>query len=98
MMLETVHEFAHEKLKESAEAEEIKRLHGAYFLTLAEEAYPELRGPDQLGWLDRQVDLFATLPTHPNSREKTAHPLPARRSSRQLLRLEKWLSLAAFAP
>jgi predicted ATPase/class 3 adenylate cyclase len=53
VMLETVHEFAREKLQESAEAEEIKRLHAQYFLTLAEEAYPELKGADQLEWLER---------------------------------------------
>ena len=53
VMLETVHEFAREKLGQSAEAEEIKRVHAQYFLTLAEEAYPELKGPDQLEWLER---------------------------------------------
>jgi predicted ATPase/class 3 adenylate cyclase/Tfp pilus assembly protein PilF len=53
VMLETIHEFAREKLGESAEAEEIKRVHAEYFLTLAEEAYPELKGPDQLEWLER---------------------------------------------
>jgi predicted ATPase/class 3 adenylate cyclase/Tfp pilus assembly protein PilF len=53
VMLETVHEFAREKLEESAEAEEIKRAHAEYFLALAEEAYPELRGPDQLEWLEK---------------------------------------------
>jgi len=53
VMLETVHEFAREKLQESAEAEEIKRVHAQYFLTLAEEAYPELKGSHQLAWLDR---------------------------------------------
>jgi predicted ATPase/class 3 adenylate cyclase/Tfp pilus assembly protein PilF len=53
VMLETVHEFAREKLQESAEAEEVKRVHAQFFLTLAEEAYPELRGPDQLEWLER---------------------------------------------
>jgi predicted ATPase/class 3 adenylate cyclase len=53
VMLETVHEFAREKLGESAEAEEIKRVHAEYFLTLAEEADPEHRGPDQLEWLER---------------------------------------------
>jgi predicted ATPase/class 3 adenylate cyclase len=53
VMLETVHEFAREKLGQSAEAEEIKRVHAEYFLNLAEEAYPELRGPDQLEWLER---------------------------------------------
>jgi predicted ATPase/class 3 adenylate cyclase/Tfp pilus assembly protein PilF len=53
VMLETVHEFAREKLAESAEAEEIKRAHAEYFLTLAEEAYPALKGLDQLEWLER---------------------------------------------
>jgi predicted ATPase len=53
VMLETVHEFAREKLRESAEEQEIRRVHAEYFLTLAEEAYPELRGPDQLEWLER---------------------------------------------
>jgi predicted ATPase/class 3 adenylate cyclase/Tfp pilus assembly protein PilF len=53
VMLETVHEFAREKLRLSAEAEEIKRVHAEYFLNLAEEADPELRGPDQLQWLER---------------------------------------------
>jgi predicted ATPase len=53
VMLETVHEFAREKLGKSGEAERVKRTHAQYFLTLAEEAYPELRGPDQLEWLER---------------------------------------------
>jgi predicted ATPase/class 3 adenylate cyclase len=53
MMLETVHEFAREKLGQSPEAEEIKRAHAEYFLTLAEEANPELKGANQLQWLER---------------------------------------------
>src|SRR5215213_4336495 len=53
VMLETVHEFAREKLAESPEADEIKRVHAEYFLILAKEAFPELRGPDQLEWLER---------------------------------------------
>ena len=53
VMLETVHEFAREKLEHSGEAEEVRRRHAEYFLTLAEEAYPELRGPDQPEWLER---------------------------------------------
>ena len=52
VMLETIHEYAREKLEESAEAEEIKRAHAEYFLTLAEEAYPELKGANQLEWLE----------------------------------------------
>jgi predicted ATPase len=53
VMLETIHEFAREKLKESPEAEQMKRLHARYFLALAEEADPELRGANQLQWLER---------------------------------------------
>jgi predicted ATPase/class 3 adenylate cyclase len=53
VMLETVHEFAREKLQESEEAEEVKKHHAQYFLTLAEEANPELKGPDQLQWLEK---------------------------------------------
>jgi predicted ATPase/class 3 adenylate cyclase len=53
VMLETVHEYAREKLEESGEAEEIKRTHAEYFLALAEEAEPKLRGPEQLEWLER---------------------------------------------
>jgi tetratricopeptide (TPR) repeat protein len=31
----------------------VRRRHAEHFLTLAEEAYPELEGPDQLEWLER---------------------------------------------
>jgi predicted ATPase/DNA-binding CsgD family transcriptional regulator len=44
VMLETVHEYAREKLKESGEAEAVKRAHSEYFLALAEEAEPHLLG------------------------------------------------------
>jgi hypothetical protein len=53
VMLETIHEFAREKLEESGEAEEIKRAHAEFFLALAEEAKPELTGPDQAAWFKR---------------------------------------------
>jgi tetratricopeptide (TPR) repeat protein len=53
VMLETVHEYAREKLGDSGEEQEIKGAHAQYFLTLAEEANPELKGPDQLEWLQR---------------------------------------------
>jgi len=53
VMLETVHEYAREKLEESGEAEEIKRAHAEFFLALAEEAELELKGQDQLEWLER---------------------------------------------
>jgi predicted ATPase/class 3 adenylate cyclase len=53
VMLETVHEYASEKLEESGKAEEVKRAHAEYFLVLAREADPKLKGPGQLEWLQR---------------------------------------------
>ena len=53
VMLETIHEYAREKLEASGEAEEVRRLHAEFFLSLAEEAEPELIGPDQLACLER---------------------------------------------
>src|SRR5215203_2125290 len=53
VMLETIHEFAREKLQESGEAEEIGRAHTEYFLALVEEAEHELVGADQVSWMDR---------------------------------------------
>ncbi len=52
-MLETVHEYAIERLEESGEAGEIKRAHAEYYLALAEEATLEIKGQDQLEWLRR---------------------------------------------
>ena len=53
VMLETIHEYARERLKQSGEAEQIGRAHAEYFLALAEEAEPELKGADQLSWTNR---------------------------------------------
>jgi len=53
VMLETIHEFALEKLEESSNAEAIRRGHAEYFLALAEEAEPGLWGPEDAAWLDR---------------------------------------------
>jgi predicted ATPase/class 3 adenylate cyclase len=53
VMLETVHEYAREKLQESGEEQEIKRAHAQYFLALAEEGESEVRGPEAAKWLER---------------------------------------------
>ncbi|MES0359591.1 MAG: LuxR C-terminal-related transcriptional regulator [Anaerolineales bacterium] len=52
-MLETIHEYAQEKLVESGEAEEIKLRHSQYFARLASEGEQELYGPRQGSWLDK---------------------------------------------
>ncbi|WP_329248934.1 winged helix-turn-helix domain-containing protein [Actinoallomurus sp. NBC_01490] len=52
-LLETVRAYAAERLTEAGEDERLRDAHAAYFLRLAERAEPELRGRDQLRWLDR---------------------------------------------
>jgi predicted ATPase/class 3 adenylate cyclase len=52
-MLETIREFARERLDESGELGEICRRHAVVYLALVEQAEPELTGPDQRDWLDR---------------------------------------------
>jgi len=51
-MLETIREYAGERLEASGEAEELRRRHAQHFLALAEEADPHLRGSPK-EWLDR---------------------------------------------
>jgi predicted ATPase/class 3 adenylate cyclase len=53
VMLETIHEYARERLDKSREAGEIKRLHAEYFLALAEQGESKLRGPEEAKWLER---------------------------------------------
>ncbi len=54
-MLETLHEYAWERLEASGEAERLRQRHAAYFVALAEAAEQSLLwgGPEQLRWLDR---------------------------------------------
>jgi predicted ATPase/DNA-binding XRE family transcriptional regulator len=52
-MLEPIRQYAGEKMKESGDTGRVSRIHAAFFLALAEQAYPELRGPRQGEWLDR---------------------------------------------
>ncbi len=52
-LLETIRQFAAEKLRASGEDEEVGRLHAALYLTLAEAAERELSGAKQAEWLGR---------------------------------------------
>jgi predicted ATPase/DNA-binding CsgD family transcriptional regulator len=52
-LLETVHQYGGEKLEESGEAGQVQERHARYYLTLAEEAEPELKGEQQVAWLER---------------------------------------------
>jgi predicted ATPase/class 3 adenylate cyclase len=52
-MLETIRDYAAEKLEAEPDAEEVHRRHGEYFLDQATRAEPHLVGVDQKEWLDR---------------------------------------------
>ena len=69
-MLETIREYAPERLEKSGEAEDVRHRHSAYFLELGELAKPELRGPEL-------VDLVRPAPS--GARQ---HPCRARRRAR----------------
>jgi predicted ATPase/DNA-binding SARP family transcriptional activator len=53
LLLETLRQYAREKLLEAGEAEAVRARHMAFFLQLAEEIEPKLRTGDQLIWLAR---------------------------------------------
>jgi predicted ATPase/class 3 adenylate cyclase/DNA-binding CsgD family transcriptional regulator len=60
-MLETIRQYAHEKLHEAESDETIRDKHLAYFVKLAEEAAPELFRSNQVFWLnklDDEIDNF----------------------------------------
>ena len=52
-MLETIREYALERLKESGEEAATKRAHAAYCLVLAEEGNPDLNESERAAWLAR---------------------------------------------
>ena len=59
MMLETLREYALERLQLQNEMGAVRQAHGRYYLALAEQAAPELTGPEQVVWLhriDREYD------------------------------------------
>jgi len=51
--LETIREFALERLAETAEADAVRRRHAEFFLRVAEAGASELLGPRQVSWVRR---------------------------------------------
>ena len=60
-MLETLRDYALKKLAESGEAAQVQERHAHYYLALAERAEPELRGAQQLAWLEKLEQEHANL-------------------------------------
>jgi predicted ATPase len=52
-MLETIREFATERLHQSPETHEMSSRHAAWYADLAERANEQLQGPEEADWLDR---------------------------------------------
>ena len=52
-LLETIREYGLEMLSSSGEMEKARQVHAAYYLALAQEAAPQLKGPQQAEWIKR---------------------------------------------
>jgi predicted ATPase/class 3 adenylate cyclase len=61
VMLETIHEYARERLVVSGEAQEVSERHARYFLGLVEKAEPELNGDEQEAWLRRLENEYDNI-------------------------------------
>jgi predicted ATPase len=60
-MLETIREYARERLEESGELDTLEPRFVDYFMRFAELAEPELYGPDQMRWFDRIENEYANI-------------------------------------
>lgn len=60
-MLETIREYARERLMGSGELDALESRFAAYFLQFAEQGEPELYGPDQIQWFERIEDEYGNI-------------------------------------
>ncbi|MFD6179744.1 BTAD domain-containing putative transcriptional regulator [Streptomyces goshikiensis] len=88
-LLESVKDYARERLREAGEEADTRARHGTYYRELALRAEPLLRGPHQRLWLARLDAAEAEL--YPAVEEALAHGrvVPALRAARALARY--WL-------
>jgi DNA-binding CsgD family transcriptional regulator/tetratricopeptide (TPR) repeat protein len=60
-LLDSIRQYALEKLEQSGEVDDVKRAHAEYFLAVAEEIEPQLIGPREAQWFERlqeELDNF----------------------------------------
>jgi predicted ATPase/DNA-binding SARP family transcriptional activator len=62
-LLETIHQYARDKLDASGEAEHVRDRHVEFFMRFAETAEPKLRSAEQLAWLTRVESEYDNLRT-----------------------------------
>jgi len=55
-MLETIRDFAADRLEEAGDASEIRRRHALHYLALSESAAPHLPGRNQMAWIARLTE------------------------------------------
>ena len=79
-MLETMRQYATERLAESGETDRLRQSHAGFFLALAEQAEPRLFGPEQDAW-------FARLETEHSNLRIALEWLAAQEDAAQGLRL-----------
>ncbi|MEJ2264485.1 MAG: LuxR C-terminal-related transcriptional regulator [Anaerolineales bacterium] len=60
-MLETIRQYAREKLDASGEEAAVRDRHLKYYLDLAEQIAPRLNGPDQNEWLEQLAEDYSNL-------------------------------------
>jgi uncharacterized protein GlcG (DUF336 family)/tetratricopeptide (TPR) repeat protein len=61
-LLETIRQYGKERLEEVGEAAHVRERHAGYYLAVAEEAEPALKGKRQVAWLEREHEnLRATM-------------------------------------
>ena len=84
-MLETIRQYANEKLIESGENDALRHRHLQYFLNFAEAAEPKLQGKEQERWLD-QLEV-----EHNNLRAALSSSLSTRNTSQAGMRLSSAL-------
>ena len=60
-MLETIREYALEKLSGTEDVERVARRHAILMCEIAEKAAPNLAGPDQVRWANRQHRSIAII-------------------------------------